>query len=78
MADCAAIKTQLDAAQAAYNRLVTGAAARVVMDTDGSRIEYTAANRSSLYAYILTLTAQYNVCIHAPRLVASRPVNFIF
>jgi hypothetical protein len=78
MADCTAIKTQLDAANAAYSRLVTGGAARVVVDTDGSRIEYTAANRGSLYAYILTLQSQYNHCIGVHHRVGSRPVNFIF
>jgi gpW len=52
------IQQQYDEAQTAYHKLMTGTAARVVVDTDGSRVEFTVANASKLYAYIQTLAAQ--------------------
>lgn len=78
MADCAAIKTKLDEALAAYHRLATGESVRVIVDTDGSRLEYNAANRSALYAYIQKLQTDYNACIGQPAPIATRPLNFHF
>lgn len=46
---------KLDAALAAYHKLQIGESARVVVDQNGERIEYTAANRSQLWAYIQML-----------------------
>lgn len=77
MADCAAIKARLDSALSAYDRLVTGGAIRVVQDSDGSRIEYTAANSARLYADIGLLQAQYDACTGKPAVV-TRPLTFIF
>lgn len=76
--DCAAIKTRLDAAQAAFDRLSLGGAVRVVVDSDGSRVEYTAASRAELYKYIQLLTAQYAACIGGTRVSVTRPTNFVF
>ena len=45
----------LDDAKAAYHSLMTGTMARVVVDIDGSRTEFTATNAARLYAYIQTL-----------------------
>lgn len=45
-------------ARAKYHALVTGTATRVVVDSDGSRVEFTAANKQALYNYISDLTAQ--------------------
>lgn len=78
MADCTAIKTKLDEAQAAYDRLVSGQSIRVIVDSDGSRIEYNAANRQALYAYIQDLTAQYATCLGQPVAVALKPIQFVF
>lgn len=39
----------------AYHQLNTGGSVRVVVDQNGERVEYTAANRQSLLAYIMRL-----------------------
>lgn len=44
-------------AEAAYHQLMTGTSPRVVVDQNGERIEYTAANRTGLYSYIQELKA---------------------
>lgn len=43
---------KLAAAQAAYHDLLTGNKARVVVDQNGERVEFTPANRDALRAYI--------------------------
>jgi hypothetical protein len=45
----------LTAAEKAYHSLVLGGQARVFVDQNGERIEYTSANRASLLAYIQQL-----------------------
>lgn len=47
----------LKEAMDAYHALNTGTSARVVVDQNGERVEYTAANRQSLWAYIVKLQA---------------------
>ncbi len=49
---------QLRAAKQAYHDLMTGKSARVVVDSDGSRVEYSAANADRLRAYVAELEAQ--------------------
>ena len=44
-------------ARAKYHALVTGMAPRVVVDQNGERLEFAAANRGSLYNYIQMLEA---------------------
>lgn len=78
MADCAAIKAELDAAKAAYVRLTEGGAPRVVQDVDGSRVEYTAANAGRLYNRIALLEAQYAACTAGTMARMTRPINFVF
>jgi gpW len=46
---------QLAEAQAAYHALMTGKSARVVVDQNGERVEFTAINAERLLAYIETL-----------------------
>lgn len=48
---------QLKSAKEAYHNLMTGRSARVIVDSDGSRVEYTAANADRLAAYIARLEA---------------------
>jgi len=52
-----ALTTQqrLDAAKAAYHALLTGTSAKVVVDQNGERVEFTTANRAALQAYIREL-----------------------
>jgi len=45
-------------AQAAYHELLVGRSARVVVDQNGERVEYTTANRSALAQYIARLEAE--------------------
>lgn len=53
-----ALLAQLADAEAAYHRLMTGTSARVVVDQNGERVEFTATNRTQLYAYIMSLKSQ--------------------
>lgn len=54
----AALAAQLKDAEAAYHRLMTGTSARVVVDQNGERVEFTATNRQQLYAYIQGLKSK--------------------
>ena len=49
---------QLADAKAAFHELVVGRSARVFVDQNGERVEYTAANRADLQKYILELEAK--------------------
>lgn len=55
-----ASKELLDQARVAYHKLVTGLSAREVVDSNGERVTFTAANRQALYSYILELESQLN------------------
>lgn len=48
----------LAAAEAAYHSLAIGTSAKVFVDQNGERVEYTAANKSTLAAYINDLRRQ--------------------
>jgi hypothetical protein len=52
------LEQKIAQAQEAYHLLLTGRSARVVVDQNGERVEFTAANRASLYSYIRELEAQ--------------------
>ena len=52
---------QLAEARAAYHELITGKAARVVVDQSGERVEFVAANSQKLYLYIQSLERQLGV-----------------
>lgn len=78
MATCAEIKAELDSALAAYKRLTEGGALRVVQDSDGSRVEYTAANSSRLLQRIQLLQAQYDACLAGTSTVVTQPLQFFF
>ena len=66
----------LDEAQAAYHKLQTGTQARVVVDIDGSRVEFTPANAGRLNAYILQLQGQLGTSSGTPLNLA--PAQFWF
>ncbi len=42
-------------ARDAYHALITGRAARVVVDQNGEKVEFVAASRQQLYLYIVEL-----------------------
>lgn len=78
MASCSEIKTRLDEAQAAYDRLVRGELVVLVWDSDRSRVQYTAADRSALFAYIQRLTVEYAKCAGQPVIALTKPIQFVF
>lgn len=71
------LQAQLTEARAAYHSLLTGQSARVIVDQNGERVEFNAANRQSLYAYIQSLIAQINAatCGKTP---PKSPLGFLF
>lgn len=54
-AEIATLTARLSEAETAYHKLLTGTSARVFVDQNGERVEYTAANRQALSAYIQEL-----------------------
>lgn len=52
------LKARLEDAEDSFHLVMTGQSARVFVDQNGERIEYTAANASRLQAYIATLKSQ--------------------
>lgn len=67
---------KLKEARAAYHALQTGTMARVVVDQNGSRVEYATANKTGLYSYIQELEA---LCGCTPAMTAMRgPAQFLF
>lgn len=55
MLDLDTLKKQYNEATLAYHQLMTGGAVRVYVDQNSERVEYTAANKSNLWAYLLQL-----------------------
>lgn len=73
------LQQQLDDAQAQYHELVVGRAPRVVVDANGERVEFTAANQQKLYLYIQSLQAQIAALTPIDTVQpANGPVRFIF
>jgi membrane protease subunit (stomatin/prohibitin family) len=71
-----AVQARLDEAVAAYHQLTTGQSARVVVDQNGERVEFVAANSAKLASYITSLRMQL-----APTgcaLQALAPAQFMF
>jgi hypothetical protein len=64
---------KLDAALDAKHKLVTGQLARVFMDQNGERVEYTATNLDNLNRYIAELQS-----LVAGVSQARKPIGFIF
>lgn len=71
----ATVAEQLVEARAAYHDLVTGKAARVVVDQNGERVEFVSANRSQLYLYIQSLERQVAA---EPTYPSNGPAGFLF
>ncbi|AEY69576.1 head-tail joining protein [Burkholderia phage vB_BceS_AH2] len=68
---------KLQAARDAYDALMTGKMARVVVDQNGERVEFVAANAQRLLAYINSLQAECDAA--ASGAVRARgPFNFVF
>jgi hypothetical protein len=76
--DCAALLAQLNEAKAALHALSIGGVVRSITDSDGSRIEYSQANKVNLVSYVALLQAQYDACIGSTAPVLTKPVNYFF
>lgn len=61
-------------AEQALHDLLTGTSARVVVDQNGERIEYTAASAPRLRAYIQELKQQ----LSSPNLGSNGPLRAVF
>lgn len=61
-------------AKAAYHNLMTGTMPRVVVDQNGERVEFTAANKQALASYIASLEASCGI----NSLQALAPAQFMF
>lgn len=70
----ATLEERLKEARSAYHALMTGQLARVFVDQNGERVEFTSANKTSLYNYILQLEMQTGSI--KPRDFS--PIGFIF
>ena len=75
-AERAVLQTRLEEARSAYHSLVTGTAARVVVDQNGERVEFTTTTRGALATYISSLESQLAVTPAALRVVP--PAQFYF
>lgn len=69
-------EAQLKEAQAAYHSLMTGTQARVIVDQNGERVEFTATSKVNLYNYILNLQGILGICVPA-LMLPGRPATFI-
>lgn len=72
-----ATATLLAEARTAYHALMTGTSARVVVDQNGERVEFTAANKQNLYNYIVDLERQLAPAVPNP-MAAHYPATFLF
>jgi hypothetical protein len=70
------VQERLNAARIAYHNLMIGRSAREVVDQNGERVTFTAANKQNLYAYIRELESQLPT---APSIPATYgPATFTF
>ena len=77
---CEELQDMLADARKAYTDLVQGGAIRVVVDQNGERVEFTAANRQALNQYIQTLLSymRESGCICSPASRQQKAFRFIF
>ncbi len=70
-------EARLKEAELAYHALMTGSSARVVVDQNGERVEFTSARKTDLYNYIASLQQALGICSPIATL-PGRPASFIF
>lgn len=73
------LRIQLAEAEAAYHRLMSGRQPRVIIDSNGERIEFTAVSADKLRNYIQDLQRRVGAltgCNGGP--THTRPVRFLF
>lgn len=59
-----------------YRDVISGNKARVIVDQNGERVEFTSANIARLYAYIVEQKALLTPGCARPR--PNRPIGFLF
>lgn len=75
--EIAALRAKITTLTARYEAVISGTAARVVVDQNGERVEFTQANIDKLYAYILELKSQLPA--GDPGLPKfTKPIRFLF
>jgi hypothetical protein len=73
------LRIQLAEAELAYHRLMSGRQPRVVVDSNGERIEFTAVSAAGLRSYIQDLQRRIGLltgCNGGP--IHTRPIRFFF
>lgn len=55
------LETRLTEAENAYHKIMLGGGVRVVVDQNGERVEFTAANAQRLNSYIFSLKSQLGI-----------------
>ena len=70
------LEAKLADARNAYHQLAIGGQARVIVDQNGERVEFTAARKGDLYTYIMSLESQLATVPAALRVAG--PAGFIF
>lgn len=70
-----ALKNKISDAETKYHALMTGTMARVIVDQNGERVEFTTVKRADLYSYIQQLKSL--LPDDFPVQVA-RPIRFLF
>jgi hypothetical protein len=71
-------QARLTAAKDAYDKLMTGQSARVVVDQNGERVEFSAINASKLQAYIAQLQSECDAEAAGTTPRKQRPMGFVF
>lgn len=71
------LERNLADARKKYHALLTGMSPRVVVDQNAERIEFTAANRQGLYAYIMQLESELGLLTPGQG-TPSAPARFYF
>lgn len=71
-----ALKARITKLQDSYDAIISGQAVKRFVDQNGEQVEYTAANASSLLAYINRLKSELD-CSFA-RQYRPRPMGFVF
>lgn len=74
----AELLAKLADAEKAYHALMLGQQARVVVDQNGERVEFTAANKSGLYGYIMSLRSALGLLKPGCGYPSGGPAGFIF
>jgi hypothetical protein len=76
--ECIALKARIDRLEKAYEDVVSGNSARVLVDQNGERIEFTSANAPRLYTYIHGLKKDYGSSCELKPAASEGPMRFMF